>query len=103
MAWLGPDYVVALVRDLALGLLRQDPGTRLLGVYCETMPELTTKVDSLGVVRAGDAGFVLRVYLQDGYGRPWRLHGAWTYTGRELGTPRAVVDHHWELYGAGGA
>ncbi|MFD0851483.1 hypothetical protein ACFQ07_04595, partial [Actinomadura adrarensis] len=49
LRWLGPDYVAVLVYDLTQGLLRQDPGTRVMGVRCEGEPELHPTVDPSGV------------------------------------------------------
>lgn len=100
LRWLGPDYVSVLVYDLIRGLLRQDPGTAVMGVRCEAEPELKAAVDPAGVIRAHDAGFRLQLFLQDGVGRPWRLSGRWTYTGRDLGTTAASINHFWELYAA---
>ncbi len=102
LGWLGPDYVAALVYDLTQGLLRQDPGTTVLGVRCEARPELRPSVDPAGVIRSHDATFRLRVFVQDGTGRPWRLNGQWTYAGRELGTSTASIRHFWRLISAEG-
>ena len=44
----------------------------------------------------------LQVFVQDGVGRPWRLTGRCTYSGRDLGSPAASIDHFWELYAAEG-
>ncbi|MEW2357795.1 hypothetical protein [Spirillospora sp. NPDC029432] len=102
LRWLGPDYVSVLVYDLTQGLLRQDPGTRVMGVRCEGEPELRPTVDPSGVIRAHDATFPLQVFVQDGAGRPWRLRGRWTYSGRDLGTAAASITHFWQLVAAEG-
>lgn len=102
LRWLGPDYVAVLLRDLSRGLLRQDAGTRIMGVRCEAEPILKAATDSLGMIRAHDAGFTLEIFAKDGTGRPWRLRGRWTYVGRELGTAAASVTHYWELFSADG-
>ena len=102
LAWLGPDYVSVLIYDLIRGLLQQDAGTALMGVRCEAEPELKAVADPGGVIRAHDAGFRLQLFVQDGGGRPWRLTGRWTYSGRDLGSPAASVNHFWELYAAEG-
>ncbi|GAA4096480.1 MULTISPECIES: hypothetical protein [Actinomadura] len=102
LRWLGPDYVSVLVHDLIRGLMRQDAGTRVMGVRCDGGPELKAAVDPAGVIRAHDACFPLQVFLQDGTGRPWRLRGRWTYCGRGLGTPGASVTHSWRLLSADG-
>jgi hypothetical protein len=102
LRWLGPDYVSVLVYDLTKGLMRQDPGTRVMGVRCEGQPELKATVDPAGVIRAHDARFPLQVFLQDGTGRPWRLLGRWTYSGRGLGTSGASITHFWQLLSAEG-
>jgi hypothetical protein len=102
LRWLGPDYVSVLVYDLTQGLLRQDPGTRVMGVRCEDEPELRPQVDPSGVIRAHDATFPLQVFVQDGSGRPWRLRGRWTYSGRDLGTTAASITHFWQLGSAEG-
>lgn len=102
LRWLGPDYVSVLLYDLTQGLLRQDSGTQILGVRCDAEPDLQASADQAGVIRAHDARFRLEIYLQDGVGRPWRLHGQWTYEGRDLGSPAASITHHWELYSAEG-
>ncbi|SEG09987.1 hypothetical protein SAMN04489712_103213 [Thermomonospora echinospora] len=97
LRWLGPDYLSLLVSDLARGLLRQDPGTRLMGVRCEGAPELWTEVDAAGTPRARHVTFPLQVFLQDGAERPWMLRGRWSYVGRELDTREACIDHYWRL------
>jgi len=97
LRWLGPDYVSLLVSDLTRGLLRQDPGTRVMGVRCEARPELWDTRDSTGAIRARNAAFPLQVFVQDGTGRPWMLRGRWSYVGRELGTREACIDHYWHL------
>jgi hypothetical protein len=102
LRWLGPDYVSVLVYDLTRGLMRQDGGTRVMGVRCDAEPLLKAAVDPAGVIRAHDASFSLQIFLQDGVGRPWRLHGLWTYAGRDLGTPAASITHYWELDSAAG-
>lgn len=102
LRWLGPDYVSVLVYDLTQGLLRQDPGTSVMGVRCDAAPSLKATVDSAGVIRAHDACFSLQIFVRDGAGRPWRLHGRWTYSGRELGTSAASITHYWELDSAEG-
>ncbi|XVQ08826.1 hypothetical protein ACQP1W_40735 [Spirillospora sp. CA-255316] len=102
LRWLGPDYVSVLVYDLTRGLLRQDAGTRVMGVRCEGVPELRPTVDPSGVIRAHDATFALQVFVQDGAGRPWRLRGRWTYSGRDLGTAAASITHYWRLESAEG-
>ncbi|MEO3784606.1 hypothetical protein ABGB12_14820 [Actinocorallia sp. B10E7] len=99
LRWLGADYSALLARDLGQGLLRQAPGTRLRAVRCESDPMVrTVGVDHAGVPRAQDVSFALEVLLLDEAGRSWRLRGRWTYTGRELGTPQARVNHYWELF-----
>jgi hypothetical protein len=103
LGWLGPDYVAVLIHDLTQGLLRQDPGTQVMGVRCEAEPDLVASVDPAGIIRAHDARFPLQVFVQDGAGRPWCLHGRWTYMGRDLGTPAASISHYWELIQADGA
>lgn len=101
LRWLGPDYAAMLAYDLEQGLVRQDKGTHVIGVRCESEPLLkTTAVDSIGVIRAHDAAFGLEVLLTDGIGRSWRLRGRWTYVGRDLGTAVASVTHYWELFTA---
>jgi hypothetical protein len=102
LRWLGPDYVAVLVQDLTRGLRRQDAGTSVMGVHCESEPVLKASVDSRGMIRDHDAGFLLQVFVQDGTGRPWRLRGRWTYVGRDLGTATASVTHYWELFSADG-
>ncbi|GLW64133.1 hypothetical protein Arub01_23770 [Actinomadura rubrobrunea] len=102
LRWLGPDYVSLLVHDLTRGLLRQDAGTRVMGIRCDGEPELTATVDPAGYIRAHEACFPLQVFLQDGTGRPWRLRGRWTYSGRDLGTAAATVTHSWRLLSADG-
>ncbi|MCP2336007.1 hypothetical protein [Actinomadura rupiterrae] len=102
LRWLGPDYVSVLVYDLTQGLLRQDAGTQVMGVRCEGEPDLLPTVDPAGVIRAHDATFPLQVFVSDGAGRPWRLRGRWTYSGRELGTASASIDHSWHLLSAEG-
>ena len=102
LRWLGPDYVSVLVYDLTQGLLRQDPRTSVMGVRCEGEPRLAPSVDPAGVIRAHDACFPLQVFVQDGAGRPWRLRGRWTYSGRELGTSAASITHFWQLLSADG-
>ncbi|RKS68881.1 hypothetical protein BZB76_6018 [Actinomadura pelletieri DSM 43383] len=102
LRWLGPDYVSVLVRDLTRGLLRQDPRTSVMGVRCEGEPRLDPLVDTSGVIRAHDACFPLQVFVRDGSGRPWRLRGRWTYSGRGLGTSAASVTHSWHLLSAEG-
>jgi hypothetical protein len=102
LRWLGPNYVAVLVYDLTQGLLRQDPGTRVMGVRCEGEPQLHPTVDPSGVLRAHDALFPLQVFVQDGAGRPWRLRGRWTYVGRDLGTAAASITHYWQLSSAEG-
>lgn len=98
LRWLGPDYAAMLAYDLEQGLLRQDQGTRLRGVRCESEPFLkAATVDSAGIIRAHDAAFALEVLLSDGMHRSWRLRGRWTYVGRDLGTSAASVTHFWEL------
>ncbi len=98
LRWLGGGYSAMLARDLESGLRRQDPGTRLRAVRCESDPLVTTAgVDRSGVPRAQDATFALEVLLVDGTGLSWRLRGRWTYAGRDLGTPRAGVTHHWRV------
>jgi hypothetical protein len=98
LRWLGMDYSALLARDLAQGLLRQDPGTRLRAVRCESDPVVSTVgVDRAGVARAVDAAFPLEVLLTDGVGRSWRLRGRWTYAGRDLGTLQARVTHYWKV------
>jgi hypothetical protein len=98
LRWIGPDYVSVLVRDVARGLLRQDPGTQVMGVRCDGEPTLQTSVDPAGVIRGQDAAFALQVFLRDGGGRLWRLRGRLTYVGRALGTAGAAVTHYWELF-----
>jgi hypothetical protein len=98
--WLGADYTSLLLHDLTSGLLRQDPGTRVIGVRCEGTPETAAKHDPSGVLRSYDACFALEIFVKDGRERTWRLTGKWTYVGRELGTPAAAVTHYWELFGA---
>ncbi|GAB3671525.1 hypothetical protein GCM10027589_40620 [Actinocorallia lasiicapitis] len=101
LRWLGPDYAAMLAYDLEQGLLRQDTGTRLLAVRCESDPLLkTATVDPAGIIRAHDAAFSLEVLLTDGMRRNWRLRGRWTYVGRDLGTTVAHVTHYWELFTA---
>jgi hypothetical protein len=100
LRWLGQDYVTVLMYDLAQGLLRQDPRTCLMGVRCDAEPTLTAAADPGGVIRSHDAGFTLQVFLQDGAGRPWMLHGRWTYMGRDLGTSAASITHQWRLLSA---
>ncbi|MEO5873450.1 MAG: hypothetical protein ABIS86_18765, partial [Streptosporangiaceae bacterium] len=78
LGWLGPDYAAMLAFDLEQGLLRQDKGTHVIGVRCESEPLLKTPS-----VRAQDAAFGLEVFLTDGIGRSWRLRGRWTYIGRD--------------------
>jgi hypothetical protein len=90
------------VYDLTRGLLRQDSGTSVMGVRCEMDPTLKSSVDPAGVIRAQDAVFALQVYVKDGAGRPWRLSGRWTYSGRDLGTKAASITHYWELRSAEG-
>lgn len=102
LRWLGPDYVSALVHDLRRGLQRQDAGTCVMGVHCESEADLRVAVDPAGVIRAREAVFALQVFVRDGTGRPWRLRGRWIYTGRDLGTADASITHHWELAGAEG-
>ncbi|POM22924.1 hypothetical protein BTM25_51300 [Actinomadura rubteroloni] len=102
LRWLGPDYVAVLVGDLTRGLLRQDAGTRVMGVRCAGEPDLRASVDAAGVIRSHDARFELQVFVQDGAGRPWRLRGHWTYSGRDLGTAAASVTHSWRLSAAEG-
>ncbi|WP_018656740.1 hypothetical protein [Actinomadura flavalba] len=102
LRWLGPDYVSVLVYDLTRGLLRQDPGTQVMGVRCEGDPDLRASVDSAGVIRSHDAAFPLQVFVQDGDGRPWRLRGRWTYSGRDLGTASASINHYWQMHTAEG-
>ncbi|RAY11655.1 hypothetical protein DPM19_28945 [Actinomadura craniellae] len=97
LRWLGPDYVGMLVRDLTLGLRRQDTGTRVLGIRCEGGP---TVQDGGGPGRAHDAAFPLQVYVRDGAGRSWRLSGRWTYVGRDIGGPAPVITHYWRLISA---
>ncbi|HEX2313896.1 MAG TPA: hypothetical protein VHJ17_09190 [Thermomonospora sp.] len=97
LRWLGADYVSVLVRDLTRGLLRQDPGTRVMGVRCEAAPEATMVTAPAGSAGSRQATFALQVFLQDGAGRPWILRGRWSYVGRDLGTRAACVDHHWRL------
>lgn len=88
-----------LAYDLEQGLLRQDKGTRIMAVRCESEPFLkTASVDGAGIIRAHDAAFSLEVLLADGIGRNWRLRGRWTYVGRDLGTTVASVTHYWELF-----
>lgn len=98
--WLGPDYTSLLVHDLTSGLLRQDPGTKVIGIRCEAPPERAASSDGAGVVRSCDVRFSLEIFVRDGWNRPWRLTGKWTYVGRELGTSQAAVTHYWELYGS---
>jgi hypothetical protein len=98
LRWIGPDYAAVLVHDLARGLLRQDPGTQIMGVRCDNEPTLRTSVDLAGVVIGQDATFALQVFVRDGGGRLWRLRGRWTYVGRGLGTPSPSVTHYWELF-----
>jgi hypothetical protein len=100
LRWLGPDYISVLVYDLTQGLLRQDPGTQVIGVRCEADPEMKAQVDPAGVIRAHDATFPLQVFVRDGAARPWRLRGRWTYSGRDLGTPAASINHYWQLLAA---
>jgi hypothetical protein len=102
LRWLGPDYVSVLVHDLTLGLLRQDAGTRVMGIRCEGEPALQPSIDPAGMLRGQEVVFVLQVFVQDGTGRPWRLNGRWTYAGRDLGTATASIVHHWELLSADG-
>jgi hypothetical protein len=102
LRWLGPDYVSVLIHDLTQGLLRQDSGTQVMGVRCEADPVLQASVDPVGVIRAHEASFRLQVFVQDGAGRPWRLTGRWTYTGRDLSTITASITHYWELFSAEG-
>jgi hypothetical protein len=98
LRWIGPNYAAVLVHDLTRGLLRQDPGTQVMGVRCDSEPVLRTSVDPSGVVRGQDATFALQVFVRDGRGRLWRLRGRWTYVGRHLGTPAATLTHYWELF-----
>jgi hypothetical protein len=98
LRWIGPDYVSVLIYDLARGLLRQDPGTQVMGVRCDGEPALRTLADRTGVIRGQDAAFVLQVFVRDGGGRLWRLRGRLTYVGRALGTAAASVTHYWELF-----
>jgi hypothetical protein len=98
LRWLGSDYVSVLVYDLARGLLRQDPGTRVMGVRCDAAPTVRSSVDPAGLIRGQDAAFPLQVFISDGAGRLWRLRGRWTYVGRDLGTTAASVTHYWELF-----
>lgn len=101
LRWLGPDYAAMLAYDLEQGLLRQDDGTHVLAVRCESEPFLkAATVDSSGIIRAHDAAFSLEVLLSDGAHRNWRLRGRWTYVGRDLGTAAALVTHYWELFTA---
>lgn len=102
LRWLGLDYVSVLVYDLTRGLTRQDAGTRVIGVRCDAEPSLKAVTDPAGVIRTHDASFSLQILLRDGAGRPWRLHGLWTYVGRDLGTPAASITHYWELHSAEG-
>jgi hypothetical protein len=92
LCWIGPDYVSVLIYDLARGLLRQDPGTEVMGVRCDAEPTLRT------VAGGQDAAFSLQVFVRDGGGRLWRLRGRWTYVGRKLGTKARSVTHYWELF-----
>jgi hypothetical protein len=98
LRWIGPNYVAVLVHDLTRGLLRQDPGTQIMGVRCEDEPILRKSVDPVGVIRGQDATFALQVFVRDGGGRLWRLRGRWTYVGRDLGTATASLTHYWELF-----
>jgi hypothetical protein len=100
LRWLGADYTSLLVHDLTAGLLRQDPGTMVLGVRCEATPEAAAACDSGGIIRSYDIRFSLEIFVRDGWSRLWRLTGMWTYAGRQLGTPAAAVTHRWELYGS---
>jgi hypothetical protein len=102
LRWLGPDYVSVLIHDLVRGLLRQDPGTQVMGVRCEGEPALRTSADPAGTIRGQDAAFALQVFVRDGGGRLWRLRGRWTYVGRDLGTAAASITHYWELFDAEG-
>jgi hypothetical protein len=98
LRWIGPNYADVLVHDLTRGLLRQDPGTEIMGVRCDHEPTVRTSVDPAGAVRGQDAVFALQVFVRDGRGRLWRLRGRWTYVGRDLGTTAASVTHYWELF-----
>ncbi|REE95274.1 hypothetical protein [Thermomonospora umbrina] len=97
LRWLGSDYVSVLVHDLTRGLLRQDPGTHVMGVRCEAAPDPNGPADRVGATRSPNVTFALQVFVQDGAGRPWMLRGRWSYVGRELGTRTACIDHYWRL------
>jgi hypothetical protein len=98
LRWIGPNYATVLVNDLARGLLRQDPGTQIMGVRCDDEPILRTSVDPFGAILGQNATFALQVFVRDGCGRLWRMRGRWTYVGRDLGTSAASLTHYWELF-----
>lgn len=98
LRWIGPNYAAVLVHDLTSGLLRQDPGTQVMGVRCDEEPVVHTSADVAGVIRGQDVSFALQVFVRDGCGRLWRLRGRWTYVGRDLGTAAASLTHYWELF-----
>jgi hypothetical protein len=98
LRWIGANYAAILVQDKTRGLLRQDPGTQIMGVRCDDEPILRTSIDHAGVIRGQDATFALQVFVCDGGGRLWRLRGRWTYVGRALGTAAASLSHYWELF-----
>ncbi len=77
--WMGNDYVETLVSALRDGLLKQDPGTRLISVHCAGEPEFETAFKPKGGSETTDVAtrmnvtFPVEAVVVDTAQRQWRL------------------------------
>jgi hypothetical protein len=90
LAWIGDDYVQYIARELLARFRQQDAHTELLALKCESLPEVSTRLqDGTGTVSGVTMKVPLQLLLQDKNNDCWRLRGVGEFVADQLHLPSA--------------
>ena len=87
LAWMGDDYAKFIANELLERFRKQDDQTQMLGVKCESRPEIVTRVHEVtGKVSRVSLTARLQLLMRDRNDNYWRLRGIAELATASLGT-----------------
>lgn len=92
--WMGADYLEYIVENLNKEFTKQNPGTVLIAIKCQSDPEFQSRVQApTNYLSEVSAEFALQILLRDNSGQAWRLNCRDLYLASALDGDSPSIGH----------